>query len=216
MNRRTFLATSTALAASAVFSSAEDAAKKRPKLKKAVNLGMAGGVKGSVTDKFKAIRDAGFDGIELNLPGELTTDQIIEAKNASGLEVAGISILAVSTEPADELHKTYSLAKGDDGFAFPILADPTFAAFKTYRAYDDFETMALHGTFLIDADGLVRWQDISYQPFTQAKWLLAESKRLLALPRAAAAAKTLSSAEGKVLSSQSSVLNAEDGRPPKN
>ena len=90
MNRRTFLATTTALAASAVFSSAEDAAKKRPKLKKAVNLGMAGGVKGSVTDKFKAIRDAGFDGIELNLPGELTVDQILEAKSASGLEIAGI------------------------------------------------------------------------------------------------------------------------------
>ena len=89
MNRRTFLATS-ALAASAVFSRADDAPKKRPKLKKAVNLGMAGGVKGSVTDKFKAIRDAGFDGIELNLPGELTVDQIIEAKNASGLEIAGI------------------------------------------------------------------------------------------------------------------------------
>src|SRR5436190_24040782 len=88
MNRRTFLAT-TALAASTVLSSADDA-KKRPKLKKAVNLGMAGGVKGSVNDKFKAIRDAGFDGIELNLPGELTTDQILEAKAASGLEVAGI------------------------------------------------------------------------------------------------------------------------------
>ncbi len=95
---------------------------------------------------------------------------------------AGISIVAVGTERAEELHKTYSLAKDDGGFSFPILADPTLAVFKSYRAFDDFETMALHGTFLIDADGLVRWQDISYQPFTQAKWLLAESKRLLALP----------------------------------
>jgi hexulose-6-phosphate isomerase len=90
MNRRSFLATSAAAAASAVFSSAQEPAKKRPKLKKAVNLGMAGGVKGSVIDKFKAIREAGFDGIELNLPGELTTEQIVEAKQASGLEVAGI------------------------------------------------------------------------------------------------------------------------------
>ncbi len=47
MNRRTFLATTTAFAASAVFSRAQEA-KKRPHLKKAVNLGMAGGVKGSV------------------------------------------------------------------------------------------------------------------------------------------------------------------------
>ncbi len=96
---------------------------------------------------------------------------------------AGIRIVAVGTEKPEELFKTYALAKAGEGFPFPILADPTLATFKAYRAFDDFETMPLHGTFLIDADGQVRWQDISYQPFTQAKWLLAESKRLLALPR---------------------------------
>jgi hexulose-6-phosphate isomerase len=91
VNRRHFLATSTAIAASTLLARGETApARKRPKLRKAVNLGMAGGIKGSTVDKFKAIRDAGFDGIELNLPGELTTDQILEAKQASGLEVAGI------------------------------------------------------------------------------------------------------------------------------
>jgi len=104
---------------------------------------------------------------------------------------AGINLLAVSTEKADELFKTYALAKAADGFPFPILADASLATFKAYRAYDDFETMPLHGTFLIDADGLVRWQDISYQPFTNAKWLLAESKRLLALPRAVSRDVTL-------------------------
>ncbi len=98
---------------------------------------------------------------------------------------AGINLVAVSTEKAEELFKTYALAKAEDGFPFPILADPTLATFKAYRAFDDFETTPLHGTFLIDTDGQVRWQDISYQPFTQAKWLLAESKRLLALPRGA-------------------------------
>ena len=95
---------------------------------------------------------------------------------------AGFNLVAVSTERAEDLHKTYALAKAEDGFPFPILADETLATFKAYRAFDDFETMPLHGTFLLDADGLVRWQDISFQPFTQAKWLLEESKRLLALP----------------------------------
>ena len=48
-------------------------------------------MKGSLTDRFKAIKDAGFDGVELNLPDDgLTTEGIIEARNASGLEVAGI------------------------------------------------------------------------------------------------------------------------------
>ncbi len=93
MNRRTFLqTTSAALAASAITPltrAADASAKKRP-LKKAVNLGM---VKGgaSVEDKFKMVRDAGFDGIELNLPDDgLTVDIINKAKAASGVEVAGI------------------------------------------------------------------------------------------------------------------------------
>ncbi len=96
---------------------------------------------------------------------------------------AGFNLVAVSTERAEDLHKTFALAKEEDGFTFPILADESLATFKAYRAFDDFETIPLHGTFLIDADGFVRWQDISYQPFTQPKWLLAEAKRLLALPR---------------------------------
>jgi hexulose-6-phosphate isomerase len=93
MNRRTFLqTTSAALAASALppLAHAADApAKKRP-LKKAVNLGMvkAGG---SVQEKFQMVKDAGFDGIELNLPDDtLSVDIINQAKAASGLEVAGI------------------------------------------------------------------------------------------------------------------------------
>ena len=92
MNRRSFLATTTAaLAGSALISNAQDApAKKRPKFKKAVNLGMCS-VKGTLTERFKMIKDAGFDGLELNLPDDgLTTDGIIEASKASGLEVAGI------------------------------------------------------------------------------------------------------------------------------
>ena len=40
--------------------------------------------------------------------------------------------------------------------------------------------MPLHGAFLIDGNGLVRWQDIRFEPFMDAPFLLAESKRLLA------------------------------------
>ncbi|MCE9612402.1 MAG: peroxiredoxin family protein [Chthoniobacter sp.] len=95
---------------------------------------------------------------------------------------AGIQIIAVSTDSAAGLHKTFEQGKDGKGFPFPILADDSLAAFKSYRAFDDFENIPLHGTYLIDGDGFVRWQNISYQPFRDASWLLGESKRLLSVP----------------------------------
>jgi peroxiredoxin len=64
-------------------------------------------------------------------------------------------------------------------FPFPLVADPQLAAFHSYRCYDDFENLPLHGTFLIDDEGLVRWQDISFEPFMDADFLLQEAQRLL-------------------------------------
>ena len=61
------------------------------------------------------------------------------------------------------------------------MADPKLEVFRKYRAFDDFEQQALHGTFLIDARGLVLWQDISYEPFMDAEFLLKEAPRLLKL-----------------------------------
>ncbi len=90
MNRRTFLTTaSAALAASALDLRADDAPKKR-KLKKAVNLGMVGIKDASIADKFKAVRDAGFDGIELNRPDAIPLEELVAARDASGLTIAGI------------------------------------------------------------------------------------------------------------------------------
>ena len=91
----------------------------------------------------------------------------------------GISILAVSTESVGALARTTAKTKPE--VQFPILSDESLKIFKAYRAYDDFERMPLHGTFLIDGAGKVRWQDISYDPFTDIKFLVAESRRLLVL-----------------------------------
>jgi peroxiredoxin len=97
-------------------------------------------------------------------------------------EAAGISIVAVSRDSADGLQRTFEKSKEASGFPFPILSDFSLDAFKAYRAYDDFENMPLHGVYLIDSNGQVRWQNISYQPFREALWLLGESKRLLSVP----------------------------------
>jgi peroxiredoxin/tetratricopeptide (TPR) repeat protein len=99
-------------------------------------------------------------------------------------KAAGIEIVAIGNEPLARTQQ-HIAALGDKKLAFPLLADPELAAFKAWRCFDDFESMPLHGTFLVDGDGRVRWQDISFEPFTQVDWLLAESQRLLALPAAA-------------------------------
>jgi peroxiredoxin len=101
------------------------------------------------------------------------------ADAAKDFDGQGIRIVAVSTDGGEALQKSTSGGKME--FPFPIVSDKSLKTFKAYRAYDDFEQMPLHATFLIDGYGKVRWQDISFDPFTGVKFLLAESKRLLKL-----------------------------------
>jgi len=63
-------------------------ASKRP-LKKAVNLGMVT-ISGSTTEKFQLLKEIGFEGVELNRPGEPPAEEILQARDASGLAIAGI------------------------------------------------------------------------------------------------------------------------------
>ncbi len=96
-------------------------------------------------------------------------------------EEAGLSLIAISTDGQEDLkisHENY----GDEEFPFPLVANSDLNVFKDYRCYDDFEKQPLHGTFLIDATGQIRWQDISYEPFMEPEFVLKESKRLLAQP----------------------------------
>lgn len=92
---------------------------------------------------------------------------------------AGIALVAISTDSREALERSLQT---DKPIPFPVASDPKCAAFKAYRAYDDFERQPLHGTFLLDAKGLVRWQDIGYEPFLDTTFVLNEAKRLLALP----------------------------------
>jgi peroxiredoxin len=102
---------------------------------------------------------------------------------AKEFQAAGIDLVAISSDDVEKLKKTAEQAKQEGGFPFPILSDGTQQVFKQYRSYDDFENKALHGTFLIDAQGRIRWQDISADPFTDADFLLKESQRLLSLEK---------------------------------
>lgn len=105
------------------------------------------------------------------------------AKVVGEFEKLGVQIVAVSSEPtqvAGKLREKLGLAK-EAALPFTLLCDSSGAAFKAVRAYDDFEKELLHATVLVDSQGRQRWQDVSWQPFTNTRFLLEETKRLLGL-----------------------------------
>lgn len=101
------------------------------------------------------------------------------APEYQAFQKAGIAIIAISTDPVTELRKSQNAYNQEGHFPFAILADPSLRSFQDYRAYDDFEKKSLHGTFLIDPQGRVLWQDIGAEPFAQPDFLLKEATRLL-------------------------------------
>ena len=105
------------------------------------------------------------------------------SKAVSDFDKAGIQLVAITLEKpetATNIRAKLNL-KSEQPLPFPILCDSSLAAFKKVRAYDDFEKESLHATILIDTQGKQRWQDISYEPFKDTKFVLEESKRLLQL-----------------------------------
>lgn len=88
MNRRTFIRTAAVTLAGTGFVAAQNAPKKKRSIRKAVNLNM---IKGSPTlHQFEMAKEAGFDGLELNRPDALPIDELIKARDATGLKFAGI------------------------------------------------------------------------------------------------------------------------------
>lgn len=89
MNRRDFLkdsAGAVALAALAPRALAEDSRPKRP-IRKAIMWGTVG-VKGSVLEKMKAVKEAGFEGAELN--SHMDQDEVVRARDEVGLVIPSV------------------------------------------------------------------------------------------------------------------------------
>ena len=96
----------------------------------------------------------------------------------------GAEVIAISADSSDETAQKFAK---HGPFSFPVLSDPEN---KIAAAYSVFAPRTpttpqslLHGTFIIDRDGLVRWCHYSREPFTNNAALLVE---LAKLPRPAA------------------------------
>ena len=98
---------------------------------------------------------------------------------AEAFQEAGWKMLAIGTDSRSALQEARE--NYDKPTPFPLLCDPDLKTFRSFRCYDDFEDQPLHGTFLIDAQGRVRWQDIGHEPFTDHAFLLREAQRIGAL-----------------------------------
>jgi hexulose-6-phosphate isomerase len=101
MNRRSFLKTTMCGAAAAAFAPLASAASKR-NLRKAIMYSTIG-VKGSVLDKFRVMKDAGFEGVEPM--GGMDRDEVLAAFKETGLQAASV---------CDHIHWTKPLSAPDE------------------------------------------------------------------------------------------------------
>ena len=108
MDRRTFLDASAATLAASAFAqpvpgtaTAADTRPAPPKrtLRKAVMIGMVG-EGNTLLEKFKLLRECGFEGVELDSPSDTPPDEVLSAMDKTGLKVHGL---------VDSVHWRYHL-----------------------------------------------------------------------------------------------------------
>jgi len=108
----------------------------------------------------------------------ICTGELCELRdNIAAFDDAGVRLLAVSCDPMFTLR---SWAE-QEGFAFDLLSDfwPHGAAARAYGVLDETTGHALRGSFLVDADGVLRWSVVN--PRGQARPLAAYREALAAL-----------------------------------
>jgi hexulose-6-phosphate isomerase len=88
-DRRTFLKTAGAALAAASMTSISRAAAESGNWKKAFMLG--GVVRGPILPHFELLKEAGFEGVELISPNELDRDEVLRARDQTGLVIHGVS-----------------------------------------------------------------------------------------------------------------------------
>ncbi|HEV8070740.1 MAG TPA: redoxin domain-containing protein [Planctomycetaceae bacterium] len=89
----------------------------------------------------------------------------------------GVNLVAVSSTDRAGLLTAGSPPTDEQPLPFLLLGDPTRQAFDRYGCVDASDS-PLHGTFVLDRRGLVRWSDVAMEPYMDVERVLAEVKRL--------------------------------------
>ncbi|NTW38647.1 MAG: peroxiredoxin [Cellulomonadaceae bacterium] len=90
----------------------------------------------------------------------ICTGELCELRdNLEDFEAAGVRVLGVS---CDSMYTLRAWSE-QEGFGFDLLSDfwPHGAAASAFGVLDVDNGLALRGTFLIDADGVVRWSVVN-------------------------------------------------------
>jgi FtsP/CotA-like multicopper oxidase with cupredoxin domain/peroxiredoxin len=102
------------------------------------------------------------------------------ANIADRLTSVGARLLAISTETREQLAESFvdypKLAK----LPFIVLADGDQ---KTFRRYNCFAQDPMHGTFVINAERIVRFSAVGESPFTDVDRILGEVSRIAGRPQ---------------------------------
>ncbi len=84
------------------------------------------------------------------------TGELCELRdNIAAFDAAGVRLLVVSCDPMFTLRAWAA----QEGYTFDLLSDfwPHGAVSRAYGVFDETQGIALRGSFLIDAEGVVRW-----------------------------------------------------------
>ena len=90
----------------------------------------------------------------------ICTGELCEIRDdISAFQNDAVQVLAVSCDPVHSLRAWSE----DQGFDFPLLSDfwPHGAVASAYGVFDADRGMAVRGSFLVDADGVVRWSVVN-------------------------------------------------------
>jgi len=84
------------------------------------------------------------------------TGELCELRdNIAAFETAGVTLLGISCDPMFTLRAF----REQEGYGFELLSDfwPHGEVASRYGVFDDARGLAVRGSFLLDADGVVRW-----------------------------------------------------------
>lgn len=117
------------------------------KIKKSLKYGMVN-TGGSVLEKFQLLKDLGYDGVEMDSPNDLDNNEILEARDKTGLEIPGV---------VNSMHWKYPLSHPDPQVR-KTCVDSMTVALEDCKLYGGTTVLLVPGVVNKDISYLNAWQ----------------------------------------------------------